>query len=130
MKKHSDAFYKKAYKEYSLNVKAKLGKPMSYTNFRSAWDLATEEGVKNKQRYLYYSTLYETKYETALSELRALRDIGVKDVKLKKLQKMDTQAFAGMYQKEIQQMFNGEFNRTGSKKAARELISTYWFGSK
>ena len=130
MKKHSDAFYKKAYREYTLNVRAKLGKPMSYTNFRSAWDLASEEGIKNKQRYLYYSTMYETKYETALSEYKALKDMGIKDVKLKSLQKMDTQSFAGLYQTEIQKMFDAEFNRTGSKKAARELISTYWFGSK
>lgn len=130
MKKHSDAFYKKAYREYTLNVRAKLGTPMSFTNFRSAWDLASEEGIKNKQRYLYYSTMYDTKYETALAELRALRDLGKDDVKLKTLQKMDTQAFAGIYKKEIKQMFDNELSRTGSKKAARELISTYWFGSK
>ena len=93
-----------------------------------AWEKATDEGVNNKMKHIVYSTKYGTAYKYALAEKRALRGIGI-NVKLEDLKKMDTQDFADRFRAEIDAAYNAEFARTGSKKAARELISTYWFGS-
>lgn len=128
MKTHSKEFWKKKFAEYKAELKGTGVKPITKRNFMLAWEKATDEGVTNKMKHIVYSTKYGTAYKYALAEKRALRGIGI-NVKLEELKKMDTQDFADRFRAEIDAAYNAEFARTGSKKAARELISTYWFGS-
>lgn len=128
--KHSKAFYDKAYREYSAAVTARGGVPLKRNNFEAAWNLTKDRGAKNVHAALVDSTLFETSYGTARAELRVLRSRGDTKTKLKDLRSMTTQDFAAMYRKDITATYNAAIAAGKTKKEARQVVSTFWFGSK
>lgn len=128
--KHSKDFYNKAYTEYVNAVKAKGGVPIKRNNFEAAWNLTKERGAKNVHAALVDSTLHETSYATARAELKVLRARGDKTMKLRDLRAMTTQDFAAIYKKEITDTYNAALATGKTKKEARQVVSTFWFGSK
>ena len=134
--KHTDKFYKKKYKDYLKYAKkegilwqAKASAP-DLTSFKETYDAYREMGVDNIDRALKYDLKYETGYKTALSEVKALKELDLKNrPTFKELKEMSTREFAERYETDIMMMYNQKKLEGLSPVEAGKFISQYWFGS-
>lgn len=128
---HSNAFYKKKYVELKQFAKSKGIKApwRSIREFKSEWAAHQADGVHDITSKMKYDMQYDTGYKTALAELKAAKSAGIKDVKLKDLQKMTTTDFAEAHRNELDAMYRSAKAKGMTGKEAGAYISNYWFGS-
>lgn len=126
---HSRSYYNKRYNKYKNEVSKIGGHVLTQNEFEAGYDALKGES-SNILKDLIYGSKYGTSYNTALAEYRALKDAGIKGVKLESLKLGTTQDFAATYSAELSAAYSELRKQGKTGKDAKAIISQQWFGSK
>lgn len=127
--KHTKQFYDSRYKTYKKEVAKIGGYALKKNEFISGYNALSGES-KNVMKDLVYGSKYGTKYKAAIAEYKALKSVGIKDVKLEELKLITTQDFADSYATQLSAAYRDLRAKGITGKDAATLISQQWFGSK
>ena len=130
--KHSAQFYNKRYGKYKAEMLKEGLTPISKGAFVATYETIandTKNPSKNPMKDIIYSAKYQTTYNAAVAEKKALQKIGIK-VKLEDLKKITTHDFANQYASELSRAYRDLRSAGKTGKEAALLISQQWFGSK